>query len=54
MVMSLSGDISPNAQAVLTAVNRLYHDSNIKVKDKASKWLGDFQRSVSTDTTLKI
>ena len=44
--MSSIGDISQNAKTVLDAVNRLYRDSDIKQKDKASKWLGDFQRSV--------
>lgn len=45
----MSGDpgISQNAKTVLEAVQKLYHDPNSKEKDKASKWLGDFQQSVS-------
>ncbi|XP_076818259.1 transportin-3-like isoform X2 [Clavelina lepadiformis] len=41
-----SQGISVNAQNVLQAVYKLYHDKNATEKEKASKWLGEFQRSV--------
>ncbi|XP_078481112.1 transportin-3-like [Ciona intestinalis] len=38
--------VSQNANNVLQAVNNLYHNPNPADKEKASKWLGEFQRSV--------
>ena len=45
--MAALENISSNAKSVLESVHKLYHDSNIKEKDKASRWLGEFQQSVS-------
>uniref|UniRef100_H2ZAX9 Transportin-3 n=1 Tax=Ciona savignyi TaxID=51511 RepID=H2ZAX9_CIOSA len=38
--------VSQNATNVLQAVTNLYHNPNPAEKEKASKWLGEFQRSV--------
>lgn len=38
--------LSQNAKSVLNAVNTLYQNPNVQEKEKASFWLGEFQRSV--------
>lgn len=37
---------SCNLESVLQAVNKLYHEPNTNDKEKASRWLQDFQRSI--------
>lgn len=39
-------ELPPNAQAVLAAVTTLYSSPNVQDKEKASSWLGEFQRSI--------
>ena len=52
--MSGEPSISQNAKTVLEAVHKLYHDSSPIEKDKASRWLGDFQQSVSNIFVFNI
>lgn len=38
----------PNADMVYQGICQLFHNTNPKEKEKANKWLEEFQKSVST------
>lgn len=40
-------DKLPDTEIVIQAINALYHNPEITEKEKASKWLGGLQESVT-------
>jgi len=47
-------NVSQNVQAVLDQVYRLYFNPDVSLKEKASKWLEEFQSSVSEMCCIMI
>lgn len=43
----------PSIETVYQAVYTLFKDSNVTEKEKASLWLGEFQKSVSLTINLQ-
>lgn len=41
-------DTAPSVDLVYQGICTLFHDSNPKEKEKANKWLEEFQKSAST------